>query len=202
MLVPSIVRMLEQAAWRKEDLAALVVGVGPGSFTGIRTGLVTARTLAHALALPLISVSGFECLAHQVKLPVGIALACGPQFYFAAAFESGAGGAFLPRLEPAYLTAEQLQEKLNLSARWLADEAALINLRSACQRLGAAVEFDSLPEIKNMAETQAQIAWDRLSLRVPGGIGNAADLSALTQEYHWSRIEPLYLRGPSVTLKR
>ncbi len=201
MLVPSIAGLLEQAGWRKEDLTALVVGVGPGSFTGIRTGLVTARTLAHALALPLMSVSGFEALASLVALPVGIALSCGPQFCFAAAFESGADGQLSPLLEPAYLSVEALQLKLDLSERWLADEDALINLRFAAEGNGAAAAFDRLPEIKNIAVIQAQIAWDRLSLRVLGGPGNA-DQPALTEEYHWSRIEPLYLRGPSVTVKR
>lgn len=201
MLVPSIDRLLSSAAWRKEELDCLVTGVGPGSFTGIRTGLVTARTLAHALKLPLVGVSRFECFARAVELPAGIILSCGPGLYFAAAYACGSRGKLTAILDPAYLPAADLGQALALTERWLAEPAALAELKAAGQEVGKAFKLDALPALKNIAEQQAQIAWDRLSFKVPG-CPDPASLAAAEDEYHWSKIEPLYLRGPSVTLKR
>jgi tRNA threonylcarbamoyl adenosine modification protein YeaZ len=56
-------QLLESAAAHPRDLTALVVGTGPGSFTGVRIGLSAARTLAFALELPLAGVSTLAALA-------------------------------------------------------------------------------------------------------------------------------------------
>jgi tRNA threonylcarbamoyl adenosine modification protein YeaZ len=45
------------------DLAGVVVGTGPGSFTGLRVGLATAKTLAHAFGLPIVGVPTSVALA-------------------------------------------------------------------------------------------------------------------------------------------
>jgi tRNA threonylcarbamoyl adenosine modification protein YeaZ len=67
VLLPTIDRLVKSQDWAKTDIDAIVVGSGPGSFTGIRTSVVTARALAQALVLPLVSVSLLECLAAQVS---------------------------------------------------------------------------------------------------------------------------------------
>jgi tRNA threonylcarbamoyl adenosine modification protein YeaZ len=55
-LLPAVQRLLERAGLRLDDLAAVVVGTGPGAFTGLRVGLATAKTLAHELGVPVIGI--------------------------------------------------------------------------------------------------------------------------------------------------
>jgi tRNA threonylcarbamoyl adenosine modification protein YeaZ len=46
------------------EIGAVVVGTGPGAFTGLRVGLSTAKTLAHQLRVPIVGVSSAEALLH------------------------------------------------------------------------------------------------------------------------------------------
>lgn len=66
-LLPAIVRLTEGAGLRLGDLAGIVVGVGPGAFTGLRVGLATAKTLAHELAKPIVGISTAEALLAAVE---------------------------------------------------------------------------------------------------------------------------------------
>ncbi|NJL91421.1 MAG: tRNA (adenosine(37)-N6)-threonylcarbamoyltransferase complex dimerization subunit type 1 TsaB [Coleofasciculaceae cyanobacterium SM2_1_6] len=56
-----LMEIMENCTW--QDLSFLAVAIGPGSFTGTRLGVVTARTLAQQLDLPLIGISSFAAFA-------------------------------------------------------------------------------------------------------------------------------------------
>jgi tRNA threonylcarbamoyl adenosine modification protein YeaZ len=65
MLAPGIAAVLEQAGAISQDVTAVAVGVGPGPFTGLRVGLVTARTMALALHIPVYGVCTLDVLAAE-----------------------------------------------------------------------------------------------------------------------------------------
>jgi tRNA threonylcarbamoyladenosine biosynthesis protein TsaB len=62
-LLEDVDALLRQAGAHTRDLDALAVGIGPGSFTGVRVGLATARGLALALDLPVAGVSTLDAIA-------------------------------------------------------------------------------------------------------------------------------------------
>jgi tRNA threonylcarbamoyl adenosine modification protein YeaZ len=62
-LAPLIDRALRDTGLVRQDLTAIGVGVGPGPFTGLRVGLVTARTLGFVLEIPVYGVCTLDVLA-------------------------------------------------------------------------------------------------------------------------------------------
>lgn len=67
-LAPGIRTALTQVGAAAAEVTAVVVGIGPGPFTGLRVGIVTARTLAFALDLPVRGVRSHDALAHEAWL--------------------------------------------------------------------------------------------------------------------------------------
>lgn len=67
--------VIKEAKINKEDLNAIAVSKGPGSYTGLRIGVSAAKGLSYALGIPLISVSTLEALAHQVGITNGVIVA-------------------------------------------------------------------------------------------------------------------------------
>jgi len=63
LLLKTIDYALQQAGWSLDDVEAFAVTTGPGSFTGLRIGLTTIKTLAWATGKPLVGVPSLDALA-------------------------------------------------------------------------------------------------------------------------------------------
>jgi tRNA threonylcarbamoyladenosine biosynthesis protein TsaB len=119
LLLPAVDRLLKQAGLAAKDLGAVAVSVGPGSFTGLRVGLATAKGLALGTGAMLVGVPTLEVLAEGYAVPdvtICALLDARRGEVFMALFKRvGAGGAetHLERLSPdAVLTPEAVKSVL------------------------------------------------------------------------------------------
>ncbi len=71
-LLPGLVgELLEEAGVRLSDLGGVVIGLGPGSFIGLRIGLAMAKGLCYAAQLPLVGASSLAAMAREAYLQHG-----------------------------------------------------------------------------------------------------------------------------------
>ena len=62
-----IISVMEESSMKLEELDAVAVSSGPGSYTGLRVGLATAKGLCYALNIPLIAISTLKMIAFAAK---------------------------------------------------------------------------------------------------------------------------------------
>ena len=110
-LVGAIGDVLRGASWRLQELDALAVVRGPGSFTGIRVGLSAAKALAEASGRPLIAVSRLAVLA--TKAPAGAI----------AVLEAGRGEVFW-----APVVEKEMGEQAIAPMTWVSEHARTLTL--------------------------------------------------------------------------
>jgi tRNA threonylcarbamoyladenosine biosynthesis protein TsaB len=65
-MLPLIERALETAGWLRSQIERIAVGVGPGSFTGLRVGIALAQGLAEGLGIPVVGVPSTKAMALAV----------------------------------------------------------------------------------------------------------------------------------------
>ncbi len=66
LIMKGIAQLLHSADSKVQDLNAIVVATGPGSFTGLRIGIAAAKGMAAALGIPVVGVSLFELAAYKI----------------------------------------------------------------------------------------------------------------------------------------
>jgi len=64
-LAPNIAELLKEQGWRPADIHAMLVSRGPGSYTGLRVGVITAKTFAFATGARLVGIDTFAAIAWQ-----------------------------------------------------------------------------------------------------------------------------------------
>jgi tRNA threonylcarbamoyladenosine biosynthesis protein TsaB len=96
-LAPAVQELLGSAGWRPSEIRLVAVAVGPGSFTGLRIGVTTAKTFAYAVRAEVIGVNTLEVIAAQAPPDVNrlaVVLDAQRQQVFAAEFARGSAGDF------------------------------------------------------------------------------------------------------------
>ncbi len=167
------------------EVERLGVGTGPGSFTGLRIGLATARALAQALALPLAPVSSLAALA------AGAVAEAGEDQAVLAVIDAGRGEGFAL----AFRGGRALGEPAALGPEALADAAASLATGPETPLAvgGGAVRFRAQLRAAGAAVPAAESPLHRLDGRHLcrlAGAAEAADRDAVL---------PHYVRAPDAT---
>ena len=97
-LIPEIQELFKTAGRNVNELSGVAVGVGPGSFTGVRIALATARGLSLALNVPVFGVSSLEAYAFGVDADVLVALDTKRGDFYVAGYNKELEEVFSPRV--------------------------------------------------------------------------------------------------------
>ncbi len=108
-LAPAIAELLDEAGWRPQDVQLVAVATGPGSFTGLRIGVTTAKAFAYAASCQVIDVHTLEAIAARADANVSrlwVVLDAERGELFAAEFARTADGA-LREVAPTSIVAHE-----------------------------------------------------------------------------------------------
>ncbi len=187
-LMPNIVHLLHLAKVEIKDMEGLIVAKGPGSFTGVRVGVSTAKGLCFALGVPLVGISTLEveAFAHAAtSLPVCPILGAGRGEIAAALFQMQ--GEKWARLSAEHITnvgdlCSEIKDRTIFCGE-IPPEVA----QSLKQRLGSKAIILQGGASLRRAGFLAELGWRRLEAK------DFDDPATL---------QPLYLRKPAVTIKQ
>jgi tRNA threonylcarbamoyladenosine biosynthesis protein TsaB len=134
-LLPAIAALLERLELAPTSLTAIVVGTGPGAFTGLRVGIATAKGMAHALGVPIVGVSTADALLTGAPTDAVLLLPAGPADRLAV--ERGRSARLVPAGEDPGVPSGATLVALDLADR--APDDALERGETARAGLGAAL---------------------------------------------------------------
>ena len=121
-LVPTIRETLEEVSWRPKQIDLIAITAGPGSFTGLRVGVTTAKSLAYATDAKTVGVNTLDVIAFQANRkgensdppvfpsasnPLHVAMDAQRKQFFAARYEAEVDGVPIMIDEPLIVEQEQ-----------------------------------------------------------------------------------------------
>ncbi|MCA9800760.1 MAG: tRNA (adenosine(37)-N6)-threonylcarbamoyltransferase complex dimerization subunit type 1 TsaB [Cyanobacteria bacterium HKST-UBA02] len=177
-LMPTIDAIIKERGWEKGDLDGVVVGTGPGSFTGVRVSVTTARAICQGLDLPLVGVSRFASIASLVQLPAGIILDGGRGHLFVAAYDRSG-----EIVAPACIKTDELDAFAEKTGGLVTGYVSEVELNNFAAK--------SLPDLSEIASVQGIIGSEALT-----------GSNDRKKQFPYNDVKPLYLRGASITLKK
>ena len=146
-LLPLAAELLEQASLRFGDVERIAVGTGPGTFTGLRIGVATARALAQGSDAELVGVSTLRALA----------AAAGGAPEVLAVLDARRGEAFVGGAVPPAAVTPELLGRIARPG-WLAVGDGAVRFREVLETSGAEVPADGSPLHRVSALTVADLA--------------------------------------------
>lgn len=182
-LIPTIDAMLRAESLRPTDLTGVIASRGPGSYTGLRVGLATAKSLAYAIGCQLRTVDTSAAIAEQAPAEANqlwvITDALQNQIYLQR-FSRGEDGMWCPAAE---ISVEVVEEWLP----WAVESTWISGPGLSVYEHRVPAECPRVPEADREARVESVFA---VGLRLP----------PLTKEELFT-LEPLYLRGSSAEEK-
>jgi tRNA threonylcarbamoyladenosine biosynthesis protein TsaB len=117
-LMPMIDQVLKNSQTMPENLSGIALSIGPGSFTGLRIGVSTAKGLAFALKRPVVGVSTLEVMAAPLAMmrcayPICPVLDAKRQEVYASLFRADPEGGLKKIIGEEAITPAALMEKLS-----------------------------------------------------------------------------------------
>lgn len=184
-MLPQLTLLLRHIGRAREEIVAVAVALGPGSWSGLRVGLSTAKGFALARELPLIGVGTLDILAYQharAGLAVYPLVRLGRERYATAAY--GVGDAERHTVQPRNTTLAELCAEISGPALFCGDIDGEVQAVIG-ERLAQRARFPSPAANLRRPAYLAELAWQRLQA------GSSDDAATL---------EPIYLGQPVKTI--
>lgn len=156
-LAPSILQLLGQAGWKIEELERIVLPIGPGSFSGLRMGIVTAKVLAYSLSLPIFGLNTLAVIAFRAAAQV----AGKPGDEIVSLLDAQRGELFAQRF-----TVDSASLPQPLEDRRILPNAELEAAYPTGILTGSGLQLIARPARRSPAEDSSLQRWQKLSPRL------------------------------------
>jgi tRNA threonylcarbamoyladenosine biosynthesis protein TsaB len=184
-LMPQINEAFRFCHLEPKDLNGIVTTIGPGSFTGLRIGLATAKGIAYGKQIPLLTYSSLELVAancYGSGLPILVCLDAKMKELYAALYSPTLD----IKIEPQVIKAEELADKI---------DQPLLLVGNATDKL--------VPLLKDKG-IETSIALSHQNLPMAAGLFSLMKCKPQSETYDFeaiARLEPQYLRESTAQIK-